>query len=98
MADDRSELVSQVTERVMKEMLEQETAFEKAYGVGDLKAHLAGLGKGIETAWEISYKTSSALAVEQLGDIGKGPRNSQIAWEISYKTSMAPNIEQAKSR
>jgi hypothetical protein len=97
MAEDRNDLITKVTARVLSEMSASESAFEKAYGVTDLRAHVSGLGKGAESAWEITYKTSAAVNIEQAMDPAR-LRASLSAWEISYKTSSAPAIEQIKSR
>jgi hypothetical protein len=95
--DDLNDIVTKVTTKVLAEMSASEGVFEKSYGVADLKAHVGGLGKGADSAWEISYKTSSLVNVGQVLEAGKLQR-AVSAWEISYKTSAAANIEQIKAR
>jgi len=78
-----NELVSRATAAVLKEM---PSGASGAFGVSELRAQVADLGKigGANVAWEISYKTS-LTGLEKIGDAIRP--GAAIAWEISYKTS-----------
>jgi hypothetical protein len=94
MAEDLNEIVARVTSQV----LEETKGFEERYfAVGDLKSYLAGLGKGPDSAWEISYKTTSAPVIEGLPELGRRAPGLS-AWEISYKTTSAPIIEERQKK
>jgi hypothetical protein len=76
-AVDMDNLVAKVRADVMNES----RIAERGYLVGDLQSQIKDFGPGT-AAWEISYKTTSAEALN-LG------LKDKVAWEISYKTTSA---------
>ena len=92
MADFTKEQLNDVVTRVLRDVNRETQVQEgRAFGVADLRSHLADLGKAGTAAWTISYSTASANVLERLG---------AAAWTISYSTSSAvveaANAERAK--
>lgn len=95
MADVSREQLTEVVARVMRDVTSEVEQRERAFGVAELQTSLADLAKvGGESAWTISYSTSSASLEQLRGVAGLG---GESAWTISYSTSSAP-IEEAISK
>jgi len=95
MAEVSREQLSQVIDRVLSEVTREAGGYEKEFAVTDLRASVTDLGRaGGESAWEISYKTSSAT-IESARELAR--MGGQAAWEISYKTSSGA-IERTQKR
>ncbi|MFM7348804.1 MAG: hypothetical protein ACKO01_04875 [Erythrobacter sp.] len=75
--DDNS--LNDLVARVRNEVLSDTRIAERGYFVHDLQSSIKGFGPK-ENMWEISYKTTSAEALN-------AGLKDKVAWEISYKTS-----------
>lgn len=74
--DEMKALITRVTAEVVSEVKKVEA--ERGIGVSELRDHAKELGGGkLDTAWKISYDTSSKLS--DAADVA--------AWKISYDTS-----------
>lgn len=85
-------LIAQVSSEVNAETATREA---EVFKVGSLREHLTDFAKfgGGESAWTISYSTSSG-AVGRLKDVaGVG---GDAAWTISYSTSSVADVVQQR--
>lgn len=96
MAAKRSESELQdIVTRVVSEVAREVESSEVAFGVADFKNHLRDLANaGGESAWTISYSTSSSR-IEGLKDVARVGAGGESAWTISYSTTSSA-IEQFK--
>jgi hypothetical protein len=87
MAEFTKEQIQEVVTRTLAQVnREAQVSEQKAFAVSDLHSQVVDrFGGGGQSAWEITYKTSSAV-VAPLDPVSIG---KQAAWEISYKTSSA---------
>jgi hypothetical protein len=76
--------------RIRAEVQNESRMAERGYFVGDLQSQLKGFGKA-DAAWEVSYKTTSAEALN-LG------LKDKVAWEISYKTTSVAALDKGNIR
>lgn len=81
--------LKKVIERVSAEVSDEVSVAESNFKVTDLHAQLKEFGNALDSAWTISYSTSS-LVRNQL-DPGLSS-----AWEISYSTSSLAAVKNAK--
>jgi hypothetical protein len=96
MADVSREQLNNVVARVLAEVGGEVQINEARFGVGDLRASLTDLAKvGGESAWTISYSTSS-LSVDQARHIAQ--LGGESAWKISYSTSSSPITERVAGK
>ena len=80
--EELSKIVSLVADEVKCES--SAAAAQRAFGVENLREQVGGfVGGDLRAAWEISYKTNSAV----IDNAAVGNIASRLAWEISYKTS-----------
>lgn len=78
---DMKSLVSRVTSEVVAEVSRAETA--RGISISQLRDHAKDLGGGkLDSAWTISYDTSSKVTDNLGANIG-----GAAAWTISYDTS-----------
>lgn len=83
-------LIAQVTAEVVAEV--QRAEVERGISIAELSEQAKKLGGGrLDTAWKISYDTSSKIA-DKLEDLGS------TAWKISYDTSskVLPDLNSKK--
>ena len=79
--DELKKLINRVTTEVVAEVDRAEV--ERGISISQLREHARELGGGkLDTAWTISYDTSSKVADNLGANIG-----GSAAWTISYDTS-----------
>jgi hypothetical protein len=95
MADVSEGQIRKAVAQATADVLAEARGYERElFKISDLRPQLdefAGGKLDPGAAWTISYKTSAAVGVEQLGELGAG---GAVAWTISYKTAANIGIEE----